>query len=336
MSPLAERKNSNNGAELLREGGYSTNPCITWRWRKNSDEVYGRGPGHDAWVTIARLNQESKDNLHTAHLSSDPPLVAYSDLRNAIQKDPGGTTFVEENRGDIRTRMPQPLYTGVNNLPFNIEYMDRDKAIINQYFHTDVFMMMSQLAQQGKSQRMVIEQVMELQSEKAAILGTRIGNLHSEGCTPLIIRVYDILSRQGKIPEVPDILKNIPHDPIKVSYLGVLAQAQTRLTKVRSIQAGLSLLEMATKTLGPQITDWIDDGETAKDLVEAVGFPAKNMRTDEQVAKIRKIRQKEIDEAKKIDAAPKLAKAAAAMGRASEKGSPLGIMMGQGGEGLNG
>jgi len=212
---------------VVQEGGYDSMPIITWRWRVNSDEVYGRGPAHDAFVSIAQLNQMGRTNLVTAQRAAEPPLVAYSDQRGAIQRGPNGITYLEANRGDIRARMPQSLITGVQNLPFNVEYQDRVRQVVNQHFHTDVFMMMSQLASAGNSERMVIEQVQELQGEKAAILGTRVGNLQSEAFDPLIARVFQIEAEAGRIPKPPDILLQYQHGPVEVQYLGPLAQAQT-------------------------------------------------------------------------------------------------------------
>ena len=335
VSPMASIGRTTDDTKLIGESGYDTNPHITWAWRRNSDEVYGRGPGHDAWVTIARLNQEGRDNLETAHRAARPPLVAYSDQRGALQKDPDTVTWLEANRGDIRARMPQPLHTGVQSLPFNIEYMDRDRQIVNAYFHTEVFMMMSQLAQAGHSERMVIEQVMELQGEKSAILGTRVGNLKSEACDPLIWRVYDILARQGKIPPPPQILRDIPHEQMKVNYLGMLAQAQTRLAKIRSIQTGFALTKMVMETLGPQVADWVDDGAVMADIYEAVGFPLKDLKDKKVVEQIRAIRNQKMEQQEKIDAAPKLAKAAATLGKAVEQGSPMGMMLGGQGENVS-
>src|SRR5271157_1150432 len=139
---------SAEGVTLLAEGGYDSMPTITWRWRKNNDEVYGRGPAHDAFVSIAQANQMGRTNLITAHQAAEPPLVAYSDQRGSIQRGPAGITYLESNRGDIRARAPMSLYTGVQQLPFNIEFQDRVRQIINQHFHTDVFSMISQIAQQ--------------------------------------------------------------------------------------------------------------------------------------------------------------------------------------------
>ncbi len=119
---------SGTGVVVLAEGGYDSMPTISWRWRKNDDEVYGRGPAHDAFVSIAQANQMGRTNLITAHQAAEPPLIAYSDLRGAIQRGPAGITYLEANRGDIRARAPLPLYTGVQNLPFSIEYQDRVTA----------------------------------------------------------------------------------------------------------------------------------------------------------------------------------------------------------------
>ena len=279
------------GAKLLASGGYDSLPTITWRWRKNDDEVYGRGPAHDAFVSIALANQMGRTNLVTAQQAAEPPLVAYSDLRGAIQRGPAGITYVENNRGDMRTRMPMPLFTGVQQLPFSIQNEDRLAQKINQYFHTDVFMMMTSLSQQGNQSRMVIEQVMELQGEKAAILGTRVGNLQSEAFDPLISRVYDIEARAGRIPQPPDILLNSEHGPVEVQYLGQLAQAQTRLTKVRAITSGIQLLTQIAQ-VNPTSIDVVDYDKAAYEVLDAVMFPASCYRDPKQVQAIREQRNK--------------------------------------------
>ena len=317
-------------AKLLAEGGYDSMPTISWRWRKNDDEVYGRGPAHDAFVSIAQANQMGRTNLITAHQSAEPPLVAYADQRGAIQRGPAGITYLEANRGDIRTRMPQELITGVRNLPFNIEYQDRVRQIINQYFHTDVFMMMSQLAAAGQSERMVQEQVMELQGEKAAILGTRVGNLQSEAFDPLISRVFAIEAMAGRIPEPPDILLNSIHGPVQIQYLGPLAQAQTRLTKVRAITTGIQLLTQIAQ-VNPTSIDVVDYDKAALEVLEAVMFPASCYRDPRQVAAIRDQRNKMAQQERTAEDAPKLARAAASLAKAPEAGSIMQQLVGGGG-----
>ena len=319
------------GGKLLSEGGYDTLPTITWRWRKNSDEVYGRGPAHDAFVSIAQANQMGRTNLITAHQAAEPPLIAYSDLRGAIQRGPNGITYLESNRGDIRARAPMPLYTGVQQLPFNIEFQDRVRQIINEHFHTDVFMMMSQLSQQGNQSRMVMEQVQELQGEKAAILGTRVGNLQSEAFDPLITRVYSIEAMAGRIPSPPDILLESVHGPVEIQYLGPLAQAQTRLTKVRSVTTFLQLLGQVAQ-VDPSVIHTLNAYNTVKVLRDAVNAPVEIMNDDKTYAQILQSLQKIAQQDRTADNLPKVARAAASLSKAPEAGSIVQQLM-EGGEG---
>lgn len=315
------------GAKLLASGGYDSLPTITWRWRKNDDEVYGRGPAHDAFVSIALANQMGRTNLVTAQQAAEPPLVAYSDLRGAIQRGPAGITYVENNRGDMRARMPMPLFTGVQQLPFNVEYQDRVRQIINQYFHTDVFMMMTSLSQQGNQSRMVIEQVMELQGEKAAILGTRVGNLQSEAFDPLISRVYDIEARAGRIPQPPDILLNSEHGPVEVQYLGQLAQAQTRLTTVRSITTFLQLAGQVAQ-FDPTVPHFVDAEFVLRKLGDAVNAPVGCIRDPRQIQAIQEHLNKLAQQDQTAENFPKMARGAASLAKAPEAGSILKEIMG--------
>ena len=318
-----------DGAKLLAEGGYDTMPTITWRWRKNNDEVYGRGPAHDAFVSIAKANTMGRTNLITGHQAAEPPLVAYSDLRGAIQRGPAGITYLEGNRGDIRTRAPMPLYTGVQNLPFTIEMQEKVTQIINEHFHTDVFMLMSQLSQQGNQSRMVMEQVQELQGEKAAILGTRVGNLQSEAFDPLIYRMYSIEAAAGRIPSPPEILLESVHGPVEIQYLGPLSQAQTRLTKVRAITTGVQLLTQIAQ-INPVSVDVVDYDQAALEVLEAVSFPASCYRDPRQVAAIREQRNKTMQQDQEAENIPKLARAAASLAKAPEAGSILQSLVGGG------
>lgn len=316
---------------MLYEGGYDSNPMISWRWRKNSDEVYGRGPGHDAFIAIALANQMGLTNLKVGQQAAEPPLVAYSDQRGAIQRGAKGITYLESNRGDIRTRMPQQLTTGVQNLPFTVEYQDRRAAIINEYFYTDVFQKMSQLAQAGKSERMVQEQVQEIQGEKAAVLGTRVGNLQTEALNPIMDRMYRIEAASGRIPMPPDILLTSIHSEVLVQYLGPLAQAQTRLTKVRSIQSFLGLAGQVAQ-FDPTVPHYVNSEYTLRELADAVGMPVGCMRTPKEITAIQQQIAQQQQAAQRTEAIPKLAGAAAKLAKAPEAGSILENLMGGGGD----
>jgi hypothetical protein len=222
--------------------------------------------------------------------------------------------------------MPQQLTTGVQNLPFTVEYQDRVAKIVNQHFHTDVFMMMSQLANSGKSERMVVEQVQELQGEKAAILGTRVGNLQSEAFDPLISRVYSIEAEAGRIPMPPDILLESVHGPVEVQYLGPLAQAQTRLTTVRSIQSFLQLTGQIAQ-FDPTVIHAVNAPHILRVLRDAVNAPVECVYDEKTFAGIIQQLNQQAQQEQTAENVPKLAKAAASLAKAPESGSILKNLM---------
>jgi hypothetical protein len=222
--------------------------------------------------------------------------------------------------------MPQPLYTGVQNLPFNIEFQDRVAKIINEHFHIDVFMMMSQLANAGHTERMVVEQVFELQGEKAAILGTRVGNLQSEAFDPLINRIYSIEAAAGRIPEPPDILVETVHGPVEVQYLGPLSQAQTRLTTVRTTQTFLATAKKVAE-MDPTIIHFINARHILRTMRDTLNAPVDYVYDEKTCAGILQNLNQMAEQQRQIENAPKLAKAAAAMGKAPESGSALKQLM---------
>lgn len=317
---------------MLSEGGYDSMPILTWRWRVNSDEVYGTGPAHDAWVAIALANQMGRTNLITAQKAAEPPLVIPSYLKGKVMRGPNGQTFIDNTRGDIRAYAPIPLDgTGVQNLPFNSEYQGRVGQIIAQHFHSDIFTMLSQVAQEKGMGRPVTEQIAEMQSEKAAVLGTRIGNLQSEAFNPLIARFFDIESRAGRIPEPPQILLDAEHNGVSIEYVGMLAQAQTRVTRVRAIQAGLAIVQQIA-AIDPLAAHAANTDEMVREGWDAVGAPATCLHEPKFIAQVRKMAQEQQEKQQQIDNAPKIAKAAALAGKASEPDSPLRTLMGGGKE----
>lgn len=317
----------NEQIAMLAEGGYDSKPFLSWRWRKNSDELYGRGPAHDAWVSIAIDNQMGRTNLITGQKAAEPPLVADSALRNKIMRGANGITFVDNPRGGVASYAPVPLNgTGVQQLPFSLEYQEKVAQTVRDHFHTDVFTLLSQIGQQKGMGRPVTEQIFEMQNEKAAILGTIIGNLQSEAFNPLISRFYDIEARAGRIPEPPQMLLDAEHGAVEVQYLGMLAQAQTRLTKVRSIQSGVTLVQQITQ-FDPLAMHAIDTDQMVREAWDAVGAPISCLRDPKAIAQIRQLAQQQQEKQQQIENAPKIAKAAALAGKGAEQDSPLKALM---------
>lgn len=301
---------------LLEESGYEEMPVITWRWRKNSDEWYGRSPAWDAIIAVLTAQDMGKTNMVAGHKMADPPMVGPSDMRNRVKNVPGGWTWVDS----IERQTPRPMVTGIQ-LPYAVEQQNRIDEAIKEHMHVNFFLMLYQAA--FNKVDLTATQVLGMQGEQAAVLGTRVGRLESEAFNPLHDRVFGIESRAGRIPDPPDILREyIGNARIEVDYLGPLAQSQRRLTKTRELRAGLESAA-ALAQIFPESVDIVDGDQAMKVSLEVSGFPPSCILPDDRVANIREMRSRERGALLQAEIASKVGKIVPELGKAPEPGSPL-------------
>jgi hypothetical protein len=302
--------------KLIEESGYNWMPSITWRWRKNSDERYGRSPSWDALVDIIKANEIGRSNLIAGQKMVEPPIIAPTDLRGHIHMGPNGQTFMDRNISDFG---PRPLFTGIQ-LPFGVDQQDRADGIIRQHFAVDFFLMLSQAA--ANKVELTATQTIEMMGEKAAVLGTRVGMLQSEALDPIHDRVFDIENRAGRMPTPPPILQDMTDGRIEIQYLGPLAQAQIRLSKSRSIQSGIALVSQIA-TVAPTAMDVVDWDGSVVEALDSAGFPMHLIRNPEQITEIRQQRQQQMEAQQQMESLNPISKALRAGGTKPEEGSPV-------------
>lgn len=313
---LLEGKND----KLLHEGGYRRFPSIGWRYRKETDEVYGRSPAWDAYSEIMSAQQEAKTNLIAAQKMAEPPMVGTEDLRGKVQSGPKGWTYVE-----MMSELPQPLNTGIQ-LPYALDLRERTQKVIKEFFNVDFFLMMSQAAMNG-IERITATQVIEMAGEKAAVLATRTDTLNIEAMNPIIDRVWDIEMEAGRLPPPPDIVIEYGGGKLEVDYLGPLAQAQKVMFRTRGIKA---CLETASQIgiMFPESLDVWDGDEMQREIGKAYRVPSNVLKSEADVAKLRLQRIQASQMEQGISQGIDIAKALPAAGTAIQKGSALDILTG--------
>lgn len=309
---------------IIEESGYNDLPFVTWRWRKNNDEIYGRSPAWDCLVDIKKANQQAMTNLIAGHKMADPPIVVPSDLRGKVNSTPGGKTYVDNM---TKESVPIPLSTGIQ-LPYAIDQQDRTDKAIKEHFHVDFFLMLYQAA--FNKVDLTATQVVGMQGEQAAVLGTRIGRHQSEGLNPIMDRVFSIESRAGRMPAPPQILMDLSGEPIEIDYLGPLSQSQKKLFKMQGIKAGVEMATLIAQ-IAPSSIDKIDTDQLMVESMESVSFPANCVRTDEKVEEIRAIRQQQEQREREMIEMAEVAKAGQRLTRKVEEDSILDSLA-QGGE----
>lgn len=317
--PFASVYAESGATELCGESGYDMNPYAVWRYRRNSKETYGRSPSMDAIVEVYGLNQVAKTMMQANQLAVEPAYNVPKEMRGKVRIGPRGMNYYDETQRTIT-----PVHTG-DTLTAGDKQQERLEKAIEKHYRVDFFLMLSRAAMEGR--QLTVPQVMEMQGEKGAILGTTIGRLQGECQNPIIDRVFQIEDEAGRMPEPPDVLLSEEGEDINVEYMGPLAQAQKRLFHSQGIMQGLNSVGPLAEIF-PEVRDRIDPDVVVEEIFESVGFPQKAIRSREDAEEIREARAEQMQQQALMESAERAAKVAPGLGKKTEEGSPLDALMG--------
>ena len=304
-----------DGTSVVREKGYDVFPYAVWRFRKNSDEIYGYSPAADALVECFTLNQVSKDLLEAAHLSVKPPMNVPEEMRGRVRITPNGYNYYDDSN-----RIVTPVMTGIN-FPVGIDREERLQKSIEDKYRVEFFLTLARAERE-----MTAYEIMERQSEKAVLMGPQVDQLYREGLMPIFEIVSEIEDRAGRLPPPPAFLAEFPETSINIQLTGPLAQAQKRLFRMQPIKNAINELAPMAQ-LFPEVLDRVNSDEMAEEILESAAFPQRLIRSDDEVDEIRQQRAKAAEQQQMQEAMQGAADAAPKLGKAAEPGSPLEAVM---------
>jgi hypothetical protein len=307
-----------NGSAVVREKGYEVFPYAVWRFRKNSDEVYGYSPAADAIVEVFSLNQISKDLLEAGHLAVRPAKNVPEEMRGNVRITPDGNNYYSDPQ-----RVITPIQTSVN-FPIGVDREERLQKSIEDKYRVEFFLTLARAERE-----MTAFEISERQSEKAVLMGPQVDQLYHEGLTPIFDIVSDIEDRAGRLPPPPDILRNFPNASINVTLTGPLAQAQKRLFKLQPINSGINAVAPMAQIF-PNITKKIREMEMAEEILEATAFPQHLIRSDEEVEEMIQAEQEAAAAQQATEQVGAIADAVPKLSKTVEPNSPIEALVGAG------
>ena len=255
---------------IISEGGFKEFPYVVPRYLKASNEIYGRSPAMNALADVKVLNKMVEVGMKAAQKQVDPPLLVPDDsMLMPIRMSPGSINYY---RSGSRDRI-ETLNIGANN-PLGLNMEDQRRQAISATFHVDQLLI-------TENRNMTATEVVQRNQEKMRILGPVLGRLQSELLQPMIIRIFNIMMRNGLFPEAPEILLN---QEVDVEYVSPMALAQ-RGEELNSIVKGLELFGNISQ-LAPATLDYIDPPGLIKNLIKILGLPATMIRSDAEVQQI--------------------------------------------------
>ena len=262
---------------ILRESGFMEFPYVVPRYLKSSsNEIYGRSPAMNDLPDVKMLNTMSKTTIKAAQKQIDPPLMVPDDgFILPVRTVPGGLNFY---RAGTRERI-EPLNIGSNN-PLGIQMEEQRRKAIRENFFVDQLMTV-------QGQNMTATEVLQRTEEKMRLLGPVLGRLQSELLQPLITRSFNLLLKNNKFPQAPDI---IGEQDIEIEYVSPLAKAQ-KTQELSSIMRGIEIFG-SLQNVAP-VFDYLDTDGLVAHIKDVLGLPAKVMRSAAEVQEIKQQKQQE-------------------------------------------
>ncbi|EOJ9581773.1 TPA: portal protein [Klebsiella pneumoniae] len=264
-----------SGKLIVRESGYHEFPCCVPRWMKIPGTPYGIGPVYDALPDCKELNETKRMEKAAQDLAIAGMWIAEDDgVLNPRTVKVGPRRIIVANS----TESMKPLLTGADfNVAFTAE--ERLQASIRK-------IMMADQLQPQDGPAMTATEVHVRVALIRQLLGPVYGRFQAEYLQPLVERCFGLAYRAGVFPPAPDSLQNANFN---VRYISPLARAQ-QLENVTAIERlGANVANLAQ--VSPDVTDLVDTDEATRVIADALGVPAKVIRTSDAVEQLRQQRQ---------------------------------------------
>ena len=266
-----------NGTDnCLAQRGYKRFPVIATRWKTvTTDQIYGYGPGWYALGDIKELQKTAFDKLIAQEKSYNPPTQQDASVEGHANMMPGGVTKIT---GNVPNAGVRPAYLVNPNTQEFIQSLDRSYKKIDEFFYADLFRMIMNLNQAGKT----ATEINELKAEQIMMMGPVLYRIQEELLDPTMELIYSIMLDLDMIPQPPEEVQGLN---IRIKYVSILAQAQQALG-VEQINRVIGFAGQAAQ-LNPDILDNIDFDEAIREVASFEGTNAKLIKSQQDVDGIR-------------------------------------------------
>ncbi len=260
---------------FLSKGGYEEQPFVLVRWDTVGTDSYGRGPGMSVLPEVKQLQEMEKNVLMAVHKMVNPPMRVPPALAGRLNLLPGGQNVLDAS-GDDAVKPIYQIEPRLQDFEMKIEQV---RSAIRGGFFNDLFLMLNDHPD------MTATEVLERHQEKMLLLGPVIERMQKEFLDPTIFRVFQILWRQGMLPEAPP---EMAKHQITVEYTSILAQAQREIGTA-SMTKLLNATAQAMQ-INPAAADKVNIDAVMDEFANALGTPPKLINPDNEVAQVRKAR----------------------------------------------
>lgn len=262
---------------LLEAKRYSEQPFWAPRWitRDGDSPSYGRGVGHDCLPDMRELAMQAKRKRELTDLLAKPPTVGPA---RDLDMRPGAHTYVADMTQNLSAKpIYEVQYGAIQAVREDIADI---KRALDRGSYADLFMAISNMP--GIQPRNV-EELLRRDQEKMSQIGPVIEMVNDDMLPIAVDRMIGIARRGGLIPPAPEELQG---KALKVEFVSVLAMA-LKMLGLSTTERVVGFVGSLGSVFGPQVLDKINPDAIVDDYAERANMPARAIRDDAAVKKMR-------------------------------------------------
>ena len=245
------------GSEFLSESGFDKFPYIVFEAETNGEDVYPSDcPAINALPDLKQLNTMIKEYAKAIKKIVSPPLKGPANFKDrTISTLP--ESYIEDVEGDSQGVRPvHEVNPRILELSQEIEKM---KSIIKEHFYNDLFAMILNTAERGRT----ATEVNELKEEKMVLLSPLLEQIHT-GLKNFFEWLLNELAEVGALPIPPE---QIQGGEFEIEFVSTLAQAQ-KVQKIAGMERFSTFTLNLANSLDPTLRYKINGCKMVDDYAE--------------------------------------------------------------------
>ena len=276
------------------------------RWNVTGEDVYGSDcPGMEAIGDAKALQHVATREEQAFDKSVNPPMVGDTGLLGQRTSTlAGDITFVD---GGQQGRFEPAIVIQ----PGTLERFAQKIATLERAIETAYYADLALMFQRLNDGKMTATEINARQQEQMLLLGSVMERSEEELLRVVLFRVFMILYRRGSLPPAPEQLVG---KELKFNFVSIMSQAQ-KLAGTNNIERLLGMVGNLSQVVADAM-DKINTDQAIDEIADALAVPPSVVRSDDEVAKIRKDRAAQQQAAQQSEQALAAAQGAKALSEA--------------------
>lgn len=263
---------------IIEEVGLFTQEYVIPRWSTVSGSQYAYSPATVAALPDARLLQAmTRVLLEAGEKATNPPMIAIQEaIRSDVAIYAGGITWVDAAYDERMGSVLRPLTQDKNGIPLGIDMADRMKSSLAEAFY------LNKIALPPPGADMTAYEVGQRVQEYIRQAMPLFEPMEDGYNQPLCDNTFQIMMRAGAFGSAFDMPEELHGADVGFIFESPLHDAVEREKGQRFMEAKSMIAQ--TIELDPNAGDILDASTALRDVLEAIGVPAKWTRSEEAVS----------------------------------------------------